>query len=65
MDQVFVVSQVVEKAIEKDMKVYMVFVDLEKAYDNVSRNKLWKVLEEYEVKGKLLRAIQALYDTVA
>ena len=26
------------------------------------RDKLWKVLEEYEVKGKLLKAIQALYD---
>ena len=32
-----------------------------KAYDNVSREKLWKVLDEYGVKGKLLRAIQALY----
>ena len=40
----------------------MAFVDLEKAYDNVSRDKLWNVLEEYEVKGRLLRAIQALYD---
>ena len=28
---------------------------------NVSREKLWKVLDEYGVKGKLLRAIQALY----
>ena len=41
--------------------VYMAFVDLEKTYDNVSREKLWKVLDEYGVKGKLLRAIQALY----
>ena len=34
---------------------------LGKAYDNVSREKLWKVPDEYGVKGKLLRAIQALY----
>ena len=27
----------------------------------MSRDKLWKVLDEYGVKGKLLRAIQALY----
>ena len=53
-----------EKTIEKDMKVYMAFVDLEKVYDNVSREKLWKVLDEYGVKGKLLRAIQALYEEV-
>ena len=62
IDQIFAVKQIfVEKTIEKDKKVYMAFVDLEKAYDNVSREKLWKVLDEYGVKGKLLRAIQALY----
>ena len=27
----------------------------------MSREKLWKVLDEYGVKGKLLRAIQAFY----
>ena len=27
----------------------------------MSSEKLWKVLEVFEVKGKLLRAIQALY----
>ena len=36
-DQIFVVRQVVEKTIEKDRSVYIAFVDLEKAYDNVNR----------------------------
>ena len=40
----------------------MAFVDLEKDYDDVSREKLRRVLEEYGVEGKLLRAIQALYN---
>ena len=60
-DQIFAVKQIVEKTIEKDKKTYMAFVDLEKAYDSVSREKLKKVLDEYGVKGKLLRAVQALY----
>ena len=34
----------------------------EKAYDNVNRIKLWKVLEEYDVKGRLLKAVQAMYE---
>ena len=59
--QIFAVKHIVEKTIEKDKKTCMAFVDLEKAYDSVSREKLWKVLDEYGVKGKLLRAIQALY----
>ena len=37
------------KTIEKGRSVY-VHVDLEKAYDNVKRLKLWEVLEEYGVK---------------
>jgi len=41
--------------------VYIAFVDLEKAYDNVNRLKLWKVLE-FGVKGRLLRAVQSLYE---
>ena len=46
-DQIFAVKQIVEKTIEKDKKTYMPFVDLEKANDSVSREKLWKVLDEY------------------
>lgn len=60
VDQVCVVAEDVEETIEKDKEVYMAFVDLEKAYDNVSKENLWMVLEEYGVEGKLLRAIQAL-----
>ena len=36
-------------------------VDLEKAYDRVPRDKLWKVLQEYGVEGQLLRAVKSFY----
>ena len=39
----------------------MAFVDLEKAYDSLPRSKLWSVLPEYGVNGKLLDAIKSLY----
>ena len=29
-------------------------MDVEKAYDNVNREKLCKVLEKYEIKGKMV-----------
>ena len=32
----------------------MLFSDLEKAYDNVCREKLWRVLFDYGVRGGLL-----------
>ena len=58
-DQLFAVKQVVEKMIEKDRVMFIVFIDLQKAYDNVCRKKLWKVLFDYGVRGQLLRSIKA------
>ena len=42
-------------------EVYTCFVNLEKAYDRVPRDKLWAVLLEYDVRGQLLTAIKSLY----
>ena len=43
-------KQVIEKMTEKDKMMFMAFIDLEKAYDNVCREKLWRILVEYEVR---------------
>ena len=61
IDQVFAVRQVIEKVIEKDKVVYAAFVDLEKAYDSVCREKLWVALKGY-VSGRLLSTVQSLYE---
>ena len=37
-EHIFVMRQLAEKMIEKDRKMYAVFVDLEKAYDKVCRD---------------------------
>ena len=39
------------------------FVDLEKAYNRVPRDKFWEVLQEYGngADGQLLRAIKLFY----
>ena len=62
VDQIFAVRQVIEKVIEKDKVAYAAFVDLEKAYDSVSRSKLWVALKDYGVKGQLLAAVQSFYE---
>ena len=60
-DQIFTVKQIFEKSWEYGKDLFVCFVDLEKAYDRVPRDKLWKVLQEYGVNGQLLRAIKSLY----
>ena len=36
------------------------FTDLEKAFDQVPRDKLWRVLEEFDIDGGLLKVIKSL-----
>ena len=60
-DQIFTLKQIFEKSWKYDKDLFACFVDLEKAYDRVPRDKLWKVLQEYGVNGQLLRAIKSFY----
>ncbi len=55
---VFAVRQILEKAWEFDKKLYVMFIDLQKAFDSVRRDKLWLCLEEYWINGQLLRAVK-------
>ena len=60
-NQIFTLKQIFEKSWEYGKDLFGCFIDLEKAYDQVPRDKLWKVLQEYGVDGQLLRAIKSFY----
>ena len=60
-DQIFTLKQIFEKSWEYGKDLYACFVDLEKEYDRVPWDKLWKVLREYGVDGQLLPAIKSFY----
>ena len=47
--------------IEFSKDLFACFVDLVKAYDRVSQDKLWMLLQEYGMDGQLLRAIKSFY----
>ena len=47
VDQLFTVRQLGEKIIEKNKRMLIVYGDLEKAYDRVDRELLWRVLRTY------------------
>ena len=61
-DQIFVMRQLAEKTIEKDGKMYAAYIDLEKAYDKVWREDMWRTLATYGVSGRLLKPVKALYE---
>ena len=61
IDQIFIVRQICEKYLAKNKDVYFAFLDLEKAYDRVDRDALWRVLRLYGIGGKLLEGVKSLY----
>ena len=62
IDQMFVLRVLAEKARDYNTPLYLCFVDLRKAYDSVSHDALWVVLQKrYWVPGKLLQILKALH----
>ena len=61
-DMIFVARQLVEKAREHGESLYVLFVDLRKAYDSVPRQALWKVLEKYGVPEKMLNVVKSFHE---
>merc|ERR1712002_652821 len=61
-DQVFVMKQMSEKFWGKNKSLYVAYMDLEKAYDRIDRDAMWRVLSMYGINGKLLAAVQSMYE---
>ena len=58
---IFNLRQLSEKVTEHDRELNIVFVDQEKAFGRVNRNKLWQTLELYNIQGQLLDNSRAIY----
>ena len=47
-----------EKYREKQKRVYVAFLDLENAYDQVSRSEVWRCIRDKAVSEKYVRLVQ-------
>ena len=64
VDHVFTLLAAVQKQLVNNKKMYVAFIDFEKAFDTISRKLLWPVLIKNGVKGKLFNCIKSMYDNV-
>lgn len=44
----------------KERNVYAVFVDSKAAFDNIDKEKMWRLLEEKEINLKMIRRMEKI-----
>ena len=59
---VFAARQIQEKCREQQRDLYLIFTDLTKAFDSVSRKGLWQVLEKIGCTSKFIRVVRSFHD---
>jgi hypothetical protein len=61
-DCAFIINTILWKCSAKGKPVHMAFLDLQKAYDSVDREKLWEILAGMGFGGKFLAAMKSMYE---
>ena len=64
IDHIFTLMAAIEKQFANNRKLYVAFIDFEKAFDSINRNLLWPILIKNGVTGKLLKCIKSMYNVV-
>ena len=62
IDMIFVARQLIEKVKEHNEALYILFVDLKKAYNSIPRQLLWKVLEKCGVPPRMLAVVKSFHE---
>jgi hypothetical protein len=66
MKAIFLIRQLMERCREQKKDMHMIFIDLEKTYDKVTRNVMWWALQKHKVSSKYINItlIKDMYDNV-
>lgn len=64
IDQMFTLLALIQKQFSFNRKLYVAFIDFEKAFDSINRNLLWPILCKNGIQGKLFKCIRSMYDVV-
>ena len=62
IEQIIAIEQLIEKSIEFNNPLYLVFIDFTKAFDSIKLPCLWKLLEETSVNKKYINLLKCTYD---
>jgi hypothetical protein len=60
IDNIFCLTEMIEKKKATNRELHLLFIDLKKAYDSIPLNKLWETLDGLSINTRLIKAIKAL-----
>lgn len=58
MKNVYVMKEIIERSKRNSNKVYVTFLDTEKAHDGINRENLIKLLQHIGINGKIINVIE-------
>jgi hypothetical protein len=61
IDQVNTLRIILEQFNEFQSPLYLIFIDFEKAFDFIHRNKMWTAMRIFGLPGKIIKLIQNMY----
>jgi Reverse transcriptase (RNA-dependent DNA polymerase) len=64
MEAIFLIRQLMKRHREQKKDLYMIFIDLEKAYDKIPKNIMWWALKRKLVPTKYVTLIKDMYTNV-
>lgn len=60
-DNLYILERIIEITKARNDRLFLAFLDLEKAYDRVNRDKLFEILREYGIGEDTVRLLQNIY----
>jgi hypothetical protein len=64
MDAIFLIRQLMKRCKEQNKYLHMIFIDLEKVYDKVTKNAMWWALQKHKISSNYIILIKDMYDNV-
>ena len=60
----FTLMAMIQEQFALNRKLYVAFIDFEKAFDSISRKLLWPIFWKNGIQGSLYKCVRSMYENV-